>query len=242
MAEARAVSGTEKAAILLMSLGEQTAAAILKHMDVEEVQRLGTAMAALDDVPRAKVVDVLGDLLLAVDDKTPIGIGTSEYLRKVLTDSLGERKAKGLVGRILGAGREAKGIDALKWMEPRAVAELVRDEHPQIVATLLAHLGPRQGAEVLAELPAERRPEIAMRIARLDEIPEAALEELDALLEQQTREGALPATARLGGLRTAADMINLLPPAIEQSVLEAVDATDPELGAQLKDALFVFEN
>src|SRR5690606_4049011 len=197
MAEAVTVSGTERAAILLMSLGEQTAAAVLRHMDVDEVQRVGSAMAALEDVPRDKVTHVLGELLIAVGNKTPIGIGTDEYVRKVLTDSLGERKAKGLVGRILG-GRESKGIDALKWMEPRAVAELVKNEHPQIVATILAHLGPRHAAAVLAELPPERRVETALRIARLDEVPETALQELDALVEQQTRETATLATARLG--------------------------------------------
>lgn len=241
MAEAAAIGGTERAAILLMTLGEQAAAAILRHMDVEDVQRLGVAMAALDDVPRAKVVDVLGALLVAVDDKTPIGIGTDDYLRKVLTDSLGERKAKGVVGRILG-GREAKGIDSLKWMEPKAVADLVKSEHPQIVATLLAHLGARQGADVLAELPLEQQAEVALRVARLDEIPETALQELDALVEQQTREGTPPTTARLGGLRAAADMINLLPPAMERDVLEAVKAADAVLGEQIKEALFVFDN
>lgn len=241
MAEAATVRGTERAAILLMTLGEQAAAAILRHMDVDDVQRLGSAMAALDDVPRDKVADVLGDLLIAVDNKTPIGIGTDDYLRRVLTDSLGERKAKTLVGRILG-GRETKGIDSLKWMEPRAVADIVKDEHPQIIATILAHLGPRQAAEVLAELPADRQVETALRIARLDEVPETALQELDALVEQQTRETATLTTARIGGVRAAADMINLLPPAVEREVLDAIKAADAALGEQIKDALFVFEN
>lgn len=241
MAEAATVRGTERAAILLMTLGEQAAAAILRHMDVDDVQRLGSAMAALDDVPRDKVSDVLGDLLIAVDNKTPIGIGTDDYLRRVLTDSLGERKAKTLVGRILG-GRETKGIDSLKWMEPRAVADIVKDEHPQIIATILAHLGPRQAADVLAELPADRQVETALRIARLDEVPETALQELDALVEQQTRETATLTTARIGGVRAAADMINLLPPAVEREVLDAIKAADAALGEQIKDALFVFEN
>jgi len=131
MAEAAQIKGTERAAILLMTLGEQTAASVLRHMDVEEVQRLGTAMAGLADVPRDRVTDVLGELLVAVQSKTSIGIGTSDYLRKVLTDSLGERRAGALLGRIV-KGRDSTGIDALRWMEPRAVAEVIKGEHPQI--------------------------------------------------------------------------------------------------------------
>src|SRR6185295_3597410 len=148
-----AIKGTERAAILLLTLGEQTAASVLKHMDVQEVQKLGSAMAALTDVPRDRVAGVLGELLVAVQRKTSIGIGTSDYLRKVLTDSLGERKAGNLLGRIL-KGRESTGIDALKWMEPRTVAEVVKNEHLQIVATILAHLPAQQAADVLRALDA----------------------------------------------------------------------------------------
>src|SRR5512134_3108203 len=166
MAEAAQVKGTERAAILLMTLGEQTAASVLRHMDIEEVQKLGVAMAGLADVPRERVTDVLGQLLVAVQGKTPIGIGTNDYLRKVMTDSLGERRAGALLGRIV-KGRDSTGIDALKWMEPRAVAELVADEHPQIVATILAHLPSLQAADVLKELDATAQADVAMRMARL---------------------------------------------------------------------------
>jgi flagellar motor switch protein FliG len=240
MAEAVEIKGTERAAILLMTLGEQTAAAVLKHMDIQEVQRLGTAMAGLSDVPRERVTEVLGRLLVAVQGKTPIGIGTSEYLRKVMTDSLGERRAGALLGRIF-KGRESSGIDALKWMEPRAVAELLKDEHPQIVATVLAHLPSQQAADVLKELDAAMHADIAMRMARLDEVPETALQELDAIIERQAKEATAIKTAKLGGVKAAADMINLLGPA-QATMIEAIQAEDSELGELIKDALFVFEN
>jgi flagellar motor switch protein FliG len=240
-AGSRAIKGTERAAILLLTLGEQAAASVLRHMDVQEVQKLGQAMAALSDVPRDKVTDVLGDLLVAVTRKTTIGIGTGEYLRKVLTESLGERRAGSLLGRIL-KGRDSTGIDALKWMEPRTVAEVIKNEHPQIIATILAHLSSQQAADVLRRFDAAVQPEIALRVARLDEVSETALQELDALVERQTKEAAVLKTARLGGVKTAADMLNLLGPGAQTTVLDAIDKQDQALGEQIKDALFVFDN
>jgi flagellar motor switch protein FliG len=238
-AKGATIKGTERAAILLLTLGEQTAASVLKHMDVQEVQKLGTAMAGLSDVPRDRVADVLGELLVAVQRKTSIGIGTSDYLRKVLNDSLGERRAGSLLGRILNLS-ESTGIDALKWMEPRTVAEVIKNEHPQIIATILAHLPAQQAADVLRRFEAAQQPEIALRVARLDEVPESALQELDALVERQTKEVAAIKTARLGGVKAAADMINLLGPA-QSTVLDGIKAQDQALGEQIKDALFAFD-
>src|SRR5690606_35708183 len=241
--EAAAMSGTQRAAILLMSLGESTAASILKHMDVDEVQKLGTAMAELSDVPREQVGEVLGELLVAVQRKTAIGIGTSDYLRKVLTESLGERRASGLLGRILKkGGRESTGIDALRWMDPRTVADVIKNEHPQIIATILVHLGSRQAADVLARFEPAVQAEIALRVARLDEVPETALRELDAIVEQQTKETVATRTAQLGGVKAAADMLNLLGPASQGVVIDKLKAEDAALAEQIKDALFVFDN
>jgi flagellar motor switch protein FliG len=234
-------SGTERAAILLLSLGEQTAASILRHMNVEEVQRIGTAMAAVQEVSRDRVTTVLGDMLTAVEDKTSIGIGTSTYLRNVLTESLGERKATHLLDRIL-LERDSTGIDALRWMDPRIVAEVIKDEHPQIVATILAHLTAQQAADVLSRFSTEEQTEVALRLARLEEVPETALKELDTIVDQQARETAALRTARLGGVRVAADMINLLAADAESAVLDAIKAADAELGEQIQDALFIFEN
>jgi flagellar motor switch protein FliG len=243
MAEATAntIKGTERAAILLLTLGEQAAASVLRHMDVQEVQKLGVAMAALSDVPRERVTDVLGELLVAVQRKTTIGIGTGEYLRKVLTESLGERRAATLLGRIL-KGRDSTGIDALKWMDPRTVAEVVKGEHPQIIATILAHLPSQQAADVLGRFDAVMQADLALRIARLDEVPEAALQELDAIVERQTKEATTLRTSRLGGVKAAADMLNLLGPAVQSGVLDSIKASDEKLSEQIKDALFVFAN
>jgi flagellar motor switch protein FliG len=241
MAEAATIGGTQRAAILLMTLGEQTAAAVLRHMEVEEVHKLGTAMAELADVPRERVTDVLGQLLVAVQGKTAIGIGSNDYLRKVLTDSLGERRAGALLGRIV-KGRDSTGIDALKWMDPRAVAEVIKGEHPQIVATILAHLPGQQAADVLRTFEQAQQADIALRVARLDEVPETALQELDAIVERQTKEAAAVKTARLGGVKAAAEMINLLGAGAQTTMIDAIKNEDAELGELIKDALFVFEN
>jgi flagellar motor switch protein FliG len=187
------------------------------------------------------VTDVLGQLLVAVQGKTSIGFGTADYLKKVLTDSIGERRASVLLGRIV-KGRESTGIDALKWMEPKAVAEVIKGEHPQIVATILAHFPSQQAADVLRNFDSTAQADIAIRVARLDEVPEAALQELDALVERQTKEATNVKTARLGGVKAAADMINLLGPAAQGSMIETIKSEDAELGEQIKDALFVFEN
>lgn len=238
---ANAIKGTERAAILLLTLGEQTAASVLKHMDVQEVQRLGAAMANLSNVPRDKVENVLGELLIAVQRQSPVGIGTGDYLRKVLNESLGERKAGSLLGRIFKS-RDSSGIDSLKWMDPRTVAELIKSEHPQIIATILAHLPAQHAADVLACFTPAEQADIAMRVARLDEVPESALQELDAIVERQTKESAALRTARLGGIKAAADMINFLAPAAQSTVLDTIKAEDSTLSEQIKDALFVFEN
>lgn len=241
MAEAEPVNGVERAAILLLSLGEETAASILRHMNVDEVQQIGTVMAAVSDVSRDRVTNVLGDLLSAVENKTSIGIGTSAYLRKVLTDSLGERKATSLLDRILKE-RDSTGIEALRWMDPRIVAEVIKGEHPQIIATILAHLNAQQAAEVLDRFPIDSQVAVTVRLARLEEVPETALQELDSIVDQQTRETIALRTARLGGVRVAADMLGRLSTDAESAVLAAIKSADETLGEQIQDALLLFEN
>ena len=240
MAEAE-TDGVQRAAILLMSVGEDAAAAILKHMEADEVQQLGTMMALLKDVSRDQVTDALGGLLEAAADKTPIGFGTTDYLRNVLVSAVGERKASSLLDRII-AGRESAGIDALRWMDAKTVAQVIHNEHPQIIATVLAHLNPEQGAQVMKCLPDESHGEIAKRIACLTEVPDTALEELDAIVEQQTRETVSVRSTSVGGVRAAADIINLLGSDKESAILEYIKEGDENLGQQIQDSLFIFEN
>ena len=236
------LNGAERAAVLLMTLGENDAAEILKHMSPKEVQKVGEAMASLSNVPKEEVSTVLGDFCDAVDEQTELGIGNEDYLRNVLKSALGEDKARNIIDRIL-LGRHSKGLDALKWMDPRAVADLIRLEHPQIIAIVLSYLEQDQAADVLAALPENMRVDIVMRIASLDGIQPSAIHELDDMLEKQfSGNSDNIKSSAVGGLKTAANIMNFLDSSIESEIIEKVKEIDEEMGSGIQDLMFVFEN
>lgn len=236
------LSGAERAAVLLMTLGESDAAEILKHMSPKEVQKIGEAMATMANVAKDTVTDVLGDFCDAVDEQTELGIGNEDYLKTVLTSALGEDKAKNVIDRIL-LGRHSKGLDALKWMEPRAVADMIRLEHPQIIAIVLSYLESDHAADVLAALPENMRTDIVLRISTLDGIQPSAIHELDDMLEKQFSGNAENIkTSAVGGLKTAANIMNFLDSSIESEIIEKVKEIDEDIGAGIQDLMFVFEN
>ena len=234
-------TGTERAAIFLMTLGEQTAAEVLRHMGAKDVQRVGTAMAQLSNVSRDEVSQVLANFSRTVENQTSVGIGSDEYVRKVLINALGEDKAGGVIDRIL-VGRTSKGLEALKWMEPRAIADMIRLEHPQIVAIVLSYVDPDQAAEVLAQLPEWLRGDVIMRIATLDGIHPSALSELDEIMEKQFVGNAGSKSSSLGGPKVAASILNLMDGSAEASVMEHVRKVDEALGSRIEDLMFVFDN
>jgi len=235
------IPGPERAAILLMSLGEAEAAQVLKHMGAKEVQKIGAAMAALQNVSRDKVSGVIDQFALELGTQTSLGVGADDYVRRVLVSALGEDKASGLIDRIL-LGRNSKGLEALKWMETRAVAELVRNEHPQIVAIVLAYLEPDAAAEVLSLLPDRMRSEVTMRIARLDGIQPAALKELDEIMEKQFSGGSNIKSSSVGGVKVAANILNLLDSTTEGDILSRLGEVDPSLAEQIQELMFVFDD
>lgn len=234
-------SGTERAAILLLTLGEQEAAQVLKHMGAKEVQRIGAAMAKLANVSRDEVQTVVSQFSSAVESQTSVGVGAEDFLRKVLVDALGQEKASSIIDRI-SIGRSTKGLEALKWMDARAVAELIRLEHPQIIAIVLAYLEPDQSAEILACLPANMRSDIMVRIATLDGVQPSALTELDDIMEKTFAGKGTTRTSALGGAKAAANIINNLEPSIEGVVMEQITQADEALGSRIQDLIFVFDN
>src|ERR1700760_2547718 len=213
-------SGTERAAILLLTLGEQEAAQVLKHMGAKEVQRIGSAMSKLANVSREEVHGVITQFNSSVESETSVGVGTDEFLRKVLVDALGQDKAASIIDRI-NIGRSTKGLEALKWMDARAVAELIRLEHPQIIAIVLAYLDADQSAEVLTHLPANMRSDVVVRIATLDGVQPSAINELDDIMEKQFsgKTGGGGKTSAMGGAKAAANIINLLEPSQEGMIM-----------------------
>jgi flagellar motor switch protein FliG len=235
-------NGTERAAILLLSLGEQEAAEVMKHMGAKDVQRIGAAMTQLQNISRTDVSHVLSEFTVTVEGQTSLGVGVDEYLRKVLIGALGEDKASGVIDRIL-FGRSSKGLEALKWMDSRAVSELIRQEHPQIISIVLAYLDPDQSAEVLALFPDWLRADVLMRIATLDGIQPSALHELDDVIEKQFagKTGALK-TSVIGGIKTAANIMNFMDTSQETAVIETIRKIDENLGSKIQDLMFVFDD
>jgi flagellar motor switch protein FliG len=235
-------SGVDRAAILLLALGEQEAAQVLKHLGAKDVQRVGTAMAQLSGISREEVSSVLTNFSTNVEQQTSFGVGTDDYIRKVLTEALGADKAVGVVDRILG-GRSSRGLEALKWMEARAVSDVLRNEHPQIIAIVLSYLEADQAAEVLGQLAENMRAEIIMRIATLDGVHPTALDELDQVLEKQFSGNSGGKTSSgFGGPKAAAGILNLVGSAQESSLMTQIAKIDEPLSQKLQDLMFVFED
>lgn len=236
-----AITGPARAAILLMSLGEAEAAEVLKHMGAKDVQKVGQAMATLNNVSRESATQVMQSFISEMDSQTSLGVGADDYVRRVMVSALGEDKANGLIDRIL-LGRNSKGLEALKWMETRAVADLVRNEHPQIVAIVLAYLDPDQASEILALLPDRMRSDVLVRIARLDGIQPSALKELDEIMEKQFSGSGNIKSSSVGGVKVAANILNLMDSTVEQAIVEKINEMDADLSTRIQELMFVFDD
>jgi flagellar motor switch protein FliG len=235
------VDGSTRAAILLMTIGERLAAEVLRYLNPKEVQKIGLAMAGLKGVSRQDVTATLDEFLKQVLSRTPLGIGTEEYLQKALSGALGKDKAQNLINRIM-AGEQMSGLEALRWMDGPAIARLIRNEHPQIVAIVLAHLDSDQAAQVLSLFPESQRADLVMRVANLESVPPSALNELDAILDQKVTDNPGVQSSRIGGVTTAVDLLNLLDRSMGTEILDAIKQEDPDLGAALDEALFTFDD
>jgi len=235
------MTGPERTAVFMMSLGEASAAEILRHMGPKEVQKIGSAMASLEKVTRSDIDYVLREFSEAVQDQTSLGVGADDYVRSVLMSALGEDKASGLIDRIL-LGRNSKGLEALKWLDPRAIAELIRNEHPQIVAIVLSHLDPDQSAETMSYLPERMQSDLILRIATLDGVQPAALQELDEILEQQLSGKNTAKSSMIGGVKAAAEILNFVDTSLESVIMESVNQVDEDLAERIQELMFVFGN
>ena len=240
-APANKISPLDQAAILLMSLGEKDAAEVLKHMGPKEVQRLGAAMSQLTNVHQKDVQQVMQGFLEEARSLTGLGMGADSYIRNMLVAALGEDKASSLVDRIL-LGGNTSGLDTLKWMEPRSVADIIRNEHPQIQAIVIAYLDADQAAEVLGYFTEKARLDIMMRVAALDTVQPSALQELNDILERQFSGKAGSQTKAMGGYKVAAEIMNNLDGGIEAELMDAIKEIDEDMGNQIQDLMFVFEN
>jgi flagellar motor switch protein FliG len=235
------IPGTQRAAILLMSLGEQDAANLLKQLDAKEVQKLGIAMAELKEISREQMTSVLEKFIGIADGKANMASGSTEYVRRVLTQAVGKQKTDMLLDRV-STGQTGQGIESLKWMEAKAVAQIISGEHPQIAAIVLAHLEPEQSASIMPLLSEELRTEVLMRIASLNEVPQTALNELDQLVEKQANVAPPVPLRRVGGARTVANILNSMERDKSGAELGKIEKADSEMHQKIKDLLFIFDN
>ena len=233
--------GVQNGAILLLALGEDCAAEVFKHLAPKEVQRLGERMARLTTVADTQFDEVLRRFNLEVETQRSLVSDTGAYVSNVLKLALGEDKAGGLIDRIL-LGGNTSGLDSLKWMEPRAVADVIRYEHPQIQAIVVAYLDPDQAGEVLSHFDHKVRLDIVLRVSSLNTVQPAALKELNLILEKQFSGSTNTSRASLGGVKRAADIMNYLDSSIEGQLMDAIREVDEDLSSQIEDLMFVFDN
>jgi flagellar motor switch protein FliG len=240
MAEEK-MSSTERAALILFALGEDRAAAVLKHMDQREVQAIGYCMARLSDISPEMINTVLGDVIPAVKHQSAMGVESDGYIRSMLVAALGEEKASGIIERIF-LNADSKGIDQLKYMDAKSISDLVRLEHPQIGAIILSLIENDKAAAVMQRIPEHIRSDLMLRIATMQGVQPNALRELDNIMEKQLSGSVAVKATSIGGIEAAASILNFMDGSASNLVLTKISDNDAELAAKIQDKMFVFED
>lgn len=235
------LTGTQKSAILMMLLGEEGAAEILKNLSPKEAQILGREMYSVRDVRQETVNVILNEFLDIVREQTGLGFGTEGYIQNVFQKALGEEKAETILSRITPTESQ-KPIDLLEWMDARSIAELISTEHPQIISLVLSYLDHDLAAEVLTLIPEELRSEIITRIATLETVQPDALLNLQEILKQKFKQNSAIKATKIGGIEAAAKIMNFINANVEQKVLQQIKESDSDLLAAIQDQMFVFDN
>ncbi|MES2207376.1 MAG: flagellar motor switch protein FliG [Pseudomonadota bacterium] len=233
--------GVERSAMLLMSLGEEVAVEVFKFLGPREVQQLGAKMSVMTSLNRDTTREVLQQFRAEMEQKGGLTIDSDQYLRSVLTRALGNEKGSVMIERIL-EGEDNSGIESLKWMEPLSVADMIRNEHPQIIATILVHLESDQASEILKLFPERLRNDVMLRIATLEGVQPTALKELNIALTQLLTGRVSTKRSAMGGVKVAANILNYLGGTMEGAVVGSIKDFDADLAQQIQDEMFVFED
>jgi len=235
------LTGTQKSAILMMLLGEEEAAEILKNLSPKEVQHLGGAMYSVRNTDQETVNAVLDEFLAIIKKQTSLGLGAGNYIRNVLNRALGEDKAQSVLSRITPASSE-RPIEILDWMDARSIAELLQDEHPQIIALIISYLDYSQASDVLNLLPEDMQPEIVQRIATLETVDPEALRELELVMQRKFKANTSLRSTKVGGVKAAAKIMNFTKANMEKRILGAIKRNDEDLMQAIQDNMFTFDN
>lgn len=242
MSEPASLRGIDRVAVLLMAIGEEYAAEIFKHLEPRELHTVGSTMANLANINRDQVSEILQVFNEQVENQTSMGVGSHDYIRSVLIRALGRDKAKNIMENILDA-ENVSGVEALKWVDPKAVAGGIRNEHPQVVAMILSCIDVEQAADVLALLPEDLRHDAMMRLAALEGIPSGALAELNEVIETQVAPHVRASTtSKVSGPKRAAEILNLLDRALESTILDKIKSIDLKLGERIEDLMVIFDH
>ena len=235
------LTGTQKSAILMMLLGEDEASEIVRNLSPKEVQHLGTAMYSVQGLDQDTVNAVLDEFLAIIKAQTSLGMGAGNYIRNVMNKALGEDKAQSVLSRI-APSTSARPIEILDWMDARSIAELIIDEHPQIIALIISYLDAGQAADVLGLLPESRQSEIVRRIATLQTVGPDALAELENVMQSKFKANASLRAAKVGGVDAAARIMNFTKQNMEQRIMKDISRNDRELMQAITESMFVFDN
>ena len=235
------LSGTQRAAVIMLLLGEQQASEIIRFLNPKEVQALGAAMVSVADLSQEAVNAVLDEFVATIKKQTSLGLGTGDYVEKVFRRALGEDKALSVLSRIM-PGQGSKGLEILKWMDARSIADMIYAEHPQVIAIILSVLEHQVAADVLSYLPDESRPEIMQRVASLDTVQPSAMSELEAIMKKQFATNSSTKSSSFGGVKAAARIMNLTKTELEASVILGLNKLDPDLTMRIQDNMYTFDN
>ncbi len=235
------LTGTQKSAILMMLLGEDEASEIVRNLSPKEVQHLGTAMYSVQGLDQDTVNAVLDEFLAIIKAQTSLGMGAGNYIRNVMNKALGEDKAQSVLSRI-APSTAARPIEILDWMDARSIAELIIDEHPQIIALIISYLDAGQAADVLGLLPEALQSEIVRRIATLQTVGPDALAELENVMQLKFKANTSLRAAKVGGVDAAARIMNFTKQNMEQRIMKDISRNDRELMQAITESMFVFDN
>ena len=235
------LTGTQKSAILMMLLGEEEAAAILKNLSPKEVQHLGSAMYSVQAADQETVNEVLDEFVEIIKKQTSLGMGGGNYIRNVLTRALGNDKAQSVLSRITPPSSE-RPIEILDWIDARSIAELVQDEHPQIVALVVSYLDFGLASDVLSLFGPELQSEVILRIATLETVDPEALRELEQVMQKKFQANTSLRSSQVGGVKAAAKIMNFTKEAMEKRILNDVKKVDKDLMQAIQDNMFTFDN
>ena len=235
------LSGTQKSAILMMLLGEDEASEILKNLTPKEVQHLGSAMYSVEGLDQDTVNKVLDEFLAIIKEQTSLGLGAGNYIQNVLNKALGQDRAQSILGRITPS-ESSNAIEILEWMDSRAIAELIQDEHPQIIALIISYLEPAQGSDVLVMLDEKIQPEIVKRIATIQTVQPDAIKDLELVMQKKFAANTSLRASQVGGIKAAAQIMNFMKGEDEQKIFKEVAKFSKNLMTEIQEAMFVFDN